>query len=139
MNREQDDIDKTIEFCHNKIKNENLSLIEKKTLLFYAKKLQDLRGCPDNQKFVKPGKCIGGYGDQMVFKPWVMRDVENNPLINGKDELVIKSCGFQDMHTYLQYVRGERKVQRKCVEFYNGMPQDEYINWQRMKISSHCY
>lgn len=139
MNREQDDLDRTIEFCHDKAKNEKLPLIEKKALLFYAKKLKNLRGCPDDQKFVKPGKCIGGYGDQMVFKPWIIRDAENNPLINNKDELVVRSCCFEDMHTYLQYVRGERKVEKQYVEFYNGMPQDEYLKLQIMKRPSYGY
>lgn len=139
MNKEQDNIDRTIEFCHDKIKNEELPLIEKQALLFYIKELKKLCGCPDNQKFVKPGRCIGGYGDQMVFKPWVLRNKEDNILTDYKGEMLTKSCCFQDMYTYLQYVRGEKKVEKQYVEFYNGMPQDEYLKLQMMKRPSYSY
>ncbi len=139
MNSEQDDIDRTIEFIYNKIINEKLSLLERQALLFYTKELKSFRGCPDDQKFTKPGKCIGGYGDQMVFKQWILRDKENNVIANEDGEPLIKKCCFQDLHTYLKYVRGERKVERQYVEFYNGMPQEEYIKWQMMKLQNHRY
>lgn len=134
MNREQDDIDKTAEFCRNKLKNEELPLTEKQALLFYIKELNKTSACPDDQKFKKPCRGFHGSGDQMVFKNWILRDEKNNPMTNSKGELIVENCCFQDMHAYLQCIRGERKVQKYNVDFYDGMPRDEYLNFQLRKL-----
>ncbi len=135
MSKEQNQLDYTIQFFRQRLKDDTLPLDEKRVCLFYLNELKTAVCCPDDEKFRPFHRCIGGNGDRMVFHKFVLRDKNDNIRFNSDNSLCHATCGFQDFETYLQYIRGEKKVQPKALSFYNGIPQADYIETERFLLN----
>lgn len=135
MSKEQSQLDYTIQFFRQKLKNDTLPLDEKRVCLFYLNELKTAVCCPDEERFRPFHKCIGGTGDRMVFLKFVLRDKSNNVCLNPDNSLKSSICCFQDFSTYLQYIRGEKEVRSQPFSFYNGIPQADYIEMERFKLN----
>lgn len=110
------------------------NLAEKQALLFYIDELKKLIPCPEDEQFRKPGRGIGGSGDKIVFQKLVCRDNEGKPIFDNNKPKV-KTCVFDNISTYIDFVSNGIKPQKRIAQFYNGMSLDEYIVLTQM-ISS---
>lgn len=127
MNREEELLHQTLDNCKAKFKAPETSAAEKKAMAFYIEQLSEMGFCSDNAKFARPGKGVGGTGDEMVFHRLVVRDEQGTPVISPEGELLTEICAFEDFATYLKYVDG-KKVEPGPGIFYNGIPQDDYVS-----------
>lgn len=130
---EKELIEKGISDLRNKLKSVS-NIAEKQVSLFYYKELEKVVPCPDNEQFRKPGKGIGGFGDKMVFQKIVCRDAKNNPIFED-NKLKTKTCAFRDLDTYIRFITQDKEPERKPLTFYDGMPMDEYVQWQNMMFN----
>ena len=110
------------------------SIAEKQVLLFYINELKKIIPCPENEQFRKPGRGIGGSDDKIVFQKLVCRDNEGKPLYADK-KLRLKTCVFDNLYTYVDFVSNNKKPQKQFAQFYNGMPLDDYIVLTQMSTS----
>ena len=104
-NYEASIINRAIVFCQTKIARPEISEAEKKAMSFYMEELQKISPCPDDQKFQKPYRRIGGHGDTEIIKPYVIRDRENNPVLRPDGKLRTIDCIFKDLATYIHYIQ----------------------------------
>ncbi len=110
------------------------SLAEKQAVLFYIDELKKLVPCPEDEQFRKPGRGIGGSGDKIVFQKLVCRDNEGKPIFDNNKPKV-KTCVFDNISTYIDFVSNGIKPQKRIAQFYNGMSLDEYILLTQMTSS----
>ncbi len=110
------------------------NLAEKQALLFYIDELKKLIPCPEDEQFRKPGRGIGGSGDKIVFQKLVCRDNEGKPIFDNNKPKV-KTCVFDNISTYIDFVSNGIKPQKRIAQFYNGMSLDEYIVLTQMTSS----
>ena len=110
------------------------NLAEKQALLFYIDELKKLIPCPEDEQFRKPGRGIGGSGDKIVFQKLVCRDNEGKPIFDNNKPKV-KTCVFDNISTYIDFVSNGIKPQKRIAQFYNGMSLDEYILLTQMTSS----
>ena len=110
------------------------NLTEKQALLFYIDELKKLIPCPEDEQFRKPGRGIGGSGDKIVFQKLVCRDNEGKPIFDNNKPKV-KTCVFDNISTYIDFVSNGIKPQKRIAQFYNGMSLDEYIVLTQMTSS----
>lgn len=99
---------------------------EKNVLVFYRDELQKLRPCPVEEQFKKPGKCIGGSGDKMVFQKLVCRDRDNRPIVQD-GQLKTKTCAFENIDAYINFIVEGKTPEKRPFAFYNGISLDDYI------------
>lgn len=102
--------------CKDVLNDPNADESEKKAMLFYLDQLKDVHPCADENKFVKFRKGIGGTGDTIVYKSYVVRDHKTKkPLLNEKGDLVIIKCAFKDLAGYLDTIKSRRAESlRRC-------------------------
>lgn len=110
------------------------SIAEKQVLLFYIHELKKIVPCPEDEQFRKPGRGVGGSGDKIVFQKLVCRDNDGHPLYLDK-KLRLKTCVFDNLYTYVDFVSKNKNPQKKIAQFYNGMPLDDYIVLTQMSAS----
>lgn len=110
------------------------NIAEKQVLLFYINELKKIIPCPEDEQFRKPGRGIGGSDDKIVFQKLVCRDNEGKPLYADK-KLRLKTCVFDNLYTYVDFVSNNKKPQKQFAQFYNGMPLDDYIVLTHMMSS----
>ena len=110
------------------------SLAEKQAVLFYIDELKKLVPCPEDEQFRKPGRGIGGSGDKIVFQKLVCRDNEGKPIFDNNKPKV-KTCVFDNISTYIDFVSNGIKPQKRIAQFYNGMSLNEYILLTQMTSS----
>ena len=110
------------------------NLAEKQALLFYIDELKKLIPCPEDEQFRKPGRGIGGSGDKIVFQKLVCCDNEGKPIFDNNKPKV-KTCVFDNISTYIDFVSNGIKPQKRIAQFYNGMSLDEYIVLTQMTSS----
>ena len=110
------------------------NLTEKQALLFYIDELKKLIPCPEDEQFRKPGRGIGGSGDKIVFQKLVCRDNEGKPIFDNNKPKV-KTCVFDNISTYIDFVSNGIKPQKRIAQFYNGISLDEYIVLTQMTSS----
>lgn len=110
------------------------SIDEKQVALFYYHELKNIIPCPETEQFKKPGKGIGGFGDKMVFQKMVCRDSDNHPIIENS-KLKTKTCAFQSMESYINFITQDKTPKRQPLSFYDGMPLEDYVQWQNIMFS----
>ncbi len=110
------------------------NLAEKQALLFYIDELKKLIPCPEDEQFRKPERGIGGSGDKIVFQKLICRNSEGIPIFDNNKPKV-KTCVFDNIGTYIDFVSNNKNPQKKIAQFYNGMSLDEYIVLTQMTYS----
>lgn len=132
-------INKTIELLKRQLKNPQLTVLEKKAKEFYIEELSAMFPCPDEEIFKKPCANIRGrtvpadVTDREVFQKFIRLSPDGQPITDAKGEIQTPLCYFKDFESYLEHITGRFKVSPQPCRLYEGMTQQEYLEYYTPK------
>ena len=135
MSKEAILINRTITILQKQLENPELTDLEKEAKNFYINELSNIVPCPDEEIFVKP--CANFRGrttparvtDREVFQKFIRSTPEGKLRTTADGHVRPETCRFRDFESYLKYITGEFIVYPHKHNLYEGMTQDEYINF----------
>lgn len=122
----------TFQFCKHKLANADLDKNERKALNFYVEQLHKIIPCPDEDRFKKPGKGIGGYGDSEIIMPYVVRDHQTHkPLLKSDGSLLTIQCRFHDVSRYLFSIKTQRAESLNIIDGVHALSAADQRLYQK--------
>lgn len=130
----------TFQFCKQKLSDNKLDIAERKALEFYVQEIRSIHPCANEDKFKKPGKCIGGTGDSEIIKPYVVRDHQtNNPILKSDGSVLTISCRFRDVARYLYCIKSQKAESLNLVDGVRAISISDQLHYQKPDPFAYAY